>query len=80
MMVTSNVAQYLIYEEHSVYRRELVGRGMSAAEAESAALLFSRRSSHVVTVWEKHQGKQGNQALSSYRAGRRTSLRAGAYI
>lgn len=72
-MATSHSVQYLIYEEHSVYRRELLDRRTSSVEAESAAALLSRRSAYVVTVWEKPQAMQSNQLVSSYRAGRRTS-------
>ena len=64
-------ADFLLYEEYSVYRREFLGRAGSAAEAQAQALFHSRRSRQAVIVRRKEAGGLTSAFVSAYRAGRR---------
>jgi hypothetical protein len=64
-------ADFLLYEEYSVYRREFLGRAGSAAEAQAQALFHSRRSRQAVIVRRKEAGSLTSAFVSAYRAGRR---------
>jgi hypothetical protein len=64
-------ADFLLYEEYSVYRREFLGRAGSAAEAQAHALVHSRRSRQAVIVRRKEAGSLTSSFVSAYRGGRR---------
>ena len=62
---------FLLYEEHSVYRREFVGRAETVAEAQSQAQVHSRRARQPVIVRRKESAGLPSVFVSAYRAGRR---------
>jgi len=64
-------ADFLLYAEYSVYRREFLGRAGSAAEAQAQALFHSRRSRQAVIVRRREAGGLTSAFVSAYRAGRR---------
>lgn len=68
--MTAYATHFLIYEEHSPYRRELLCRGNSAADAQTQAVLHSRRTSRTVTVRRKDAGAPADTVISSFRAGK----------
>jgi hypothetical protein len=68
-MTTSN-GQFLIYEEHSVYRREFLERVSSAADAHTRALAYSRRTRLPVSVRTTRQGLDPSMIVSSYLGGK----------
>ena len=62
---------FLLYEEHSVYRPEFVGRAGTVAEAQARAQVHSRRAQQPVIVRRKEAGSLKSVFVSAYRAGRR---------
>jgi hypothetical protein len=64
---------FLIYEEHSPYRREFLGRAASAREAAADAAGFSRRTGLAVSVRQRRAGSGASTMVETYRFGKRIS-------
>lgn len=62
---------FLLYEEHSVYRRDLIGRARSMAEALTLALAASRRNRQPVSVRRRDAGSITSVYVASYLSGKR---------
>jgi hypothetical protein len=62
---------FLIYEEHSPYRREFLGRASSARKAAADAAGFSLRTGLAVSVRQRRAGSGSSTMVETYRAGKR---------
>lgn len=69
-MNASGEADFLIYEEHSIYRRELLGRASSAEDARVKAEGFSRRNRRLVSVRRRAAGAATSTVFSAFLSGK----------
>lgn len=69
-IMTASDGQFLIYEEHSVYRREFLGRVSSSADAHTQALAYSRRTRLPISVRRTCEGFGPSTIVSSYLGGK----------
>jgi hypothetical protein len=63
-------ADFLIYEEHSIYRRELLGRASSAEAACAQAEGYSRRNRRLISVRQRDAGSTVSTVFSAFLAGK----------
>lgn len=77
-MNAAPAGQFLIYEEHSIYRREFLSRADTAADANARAARLSRRSALPISVRHRQSSASPATFVAFYRSGRCVVLHAAA--